>query len=501
MLASKSRVQVRSTSSPLALALTVTLCAQVLLAGPAQALSFLSAKKTQLQSPIEAKLDDDSIDATASGDSSVAEKVSLESESKSESKEAAKPPKKEEPRHGWGLRKIYSSDSDKDSKSSKSKKEVAKESDKSNEKTAGASAATDGTASLAPISLTGEKESPEQTDSGDGKQLMKLHAETMTVAPKGPLDGDGNGAGATLPSKSLKSEIGTGKGEAIDKARSVSVMPMALMNTDTEEDEKVITDLNAERAQIAELWESTLNRSQDIQFVVQKLLPSSDGNRTTTALMRMISSTLATGISAGVMLTPSPGAYMGGQMISSMIYQLNNAHEQKVNKKAQIDQGQAISLYSLVRNTAEKVTDRYRDYKFYARRIGRTQESLENLQNMIQDARQGQDAAKQIEMEYTLSKAKGDVEEAVFQARRHRQNLVDLAGAEAVAKLDQAMQDQFLAEKALEKEQEKKEQDDKQQLAEKPTKEQERKREALHKLIEGIETRDPKEGKSPSSNM
>lgn len=493
MLASKSRVQERS-ASPLALALTVTLCAQVLLVGPAQALSFLSAKKSQLQSPIEAKLDDDSIDATASGEAKVAEKASNESEAKEPAK------KKEEPRRGWGLRKVYSSDSDKDAKNSKSKKDTAKEtakdSDKGSEKTA-SDANSEGTASFAPISLTGDKESPESSDAGEGKQLMKLHAETMTVAPKGPLDGDGNGAGATLPSKSLKSEIGTGKGEAIDKARSVSVMPMALMNTDAEEDDKVVTDLNAERAQIAELWESTLNRSQDIQFVVQKLLPSSDGNRTTTALMRMISSTLATGISAGVMLTPSPGAYMGGQMISSMIYQLNNAHEQKVNKKAQIDQGQAISLYSLVRNTAEKVTDRYRDYKFYARRIGRTQESLENLQNMIQDARQGQDAAKQIEMEYTLSKAKGDVEEAVFQARRHRQNLVDLAGAEAVAKLDQAMQDQFLAEKAVEK----KEQEEKTQIAEKPTKEQEKKREALHKLIETIETKDPREAKSPSSNM
>jgi len=496
MLAYKSRVQARRSASPLALTLTVSVCAQVLLAGPAQALSFISAKKSQLQSPIEAKLDDDAIDATASGDSALAEKTAS-----TEVKEEAKP-KEKEPRRGWGFRKVYSSDSEKaektaktakdskDSKNSKSKTDIAVDSDKTSDK------AADTASSLAPISLGEDKAEAETGDAGDGKQLMKLHAETMTVAPKGPLDGDGHGAGTTLPSKSLKTEIGTGKGEMIDKARSVSVMPMALMNTDTEEDQKVITDLEAERAQIAELWESTLNRSQDIQFVVQKLLPSSDGNRTTTALMRMISSTLATGISAGVMLTPSPGAYMGGQMISSMIYQLNNAHEAKVNKKAQIDQGQAISLYTLVRNTAEKVTDRYRDYKFYARRIERAQESLTNLQNMIQDARQGQDAAKQIEMEYTLSKAKGDVEEAVFQARRHRQNLVDLAGAEAVAKLDQAMQDQFIAERAVEKS----ELENKTKLAEKPapSKEEVRKKDALFKLIDAVES---KEAKAPSTNM
>ncbi len=51
MLASKSRNMFRSASTPLALALTVSLCAQALFVGPAQALSFISAKKSQLQTP------------------------------------------------------------------------------------------------------------------------------------------------------------------------------------------------------------------------------------------------------------------------------------------------------------------------------------------------------------------------------------------------------------------------------------------------------------------
>jgi hypothetical protein len=112
---------------------------------------------------------------------------------------------------------------------------------------------------------------------------------------------------------------------------------------------------------------------------------------------------------------------------------------------------------------------------------------------MIRDARSGQDAAKQIEMEYTLSKAKGDVEEANYDARRYRQTLIDLAGGEAVNKLDQALQDQLLAEKELDK---------KTQVAEKPTtalsEEALKKREALEKLIDSVQ---PPDGKSPSSNM
>ncbi len=96
-------------------------------------------------------------------------------------------------------------------------------------------------------------------------------------------------------------------------------------------------------------------------------------------------------------------------------------------------------------------------------------------------------------MVYTLAKAKGDVEEAYYDARRYRQTLIDLAGSEAVSKLDRSWQDQFLAEKELEK---------KTQIAEKPvvepSPENVRKKEALMKLIDTVQ---PPQGKSPSTNM
>ena len=104
----------------------------------------------------------------------------------------------------------------------------------------------------------------------------------------------------------------------------------------------------------------------------------------------------------------------------------------------------------MVRNTAEKVTETYRDYKFHARRIDTAQVRALKLQTMIQDARAGQDAAKQLEMEYWVDKATADIEEAVYMARRYRHSLIDLAGTDAVCKLDQSFQDQFLAEKEIE---------------------------------------------------
>ena len=478
MLASKSRSWLRSTSTPLALALTVSLCAQALLVGPAQALSFISAKKSQLQTPMEAKLDLDSgpsADTTA-GDSQETAKTST-AEAKAEPKSEPKTESKSE------SKKVSRRDSKKDS----AKASVPATSDKAE------------APSLAPLSLTDDKEAGGNAQEGatpganDDKQYMKLHAETMGVSPKGPLDGDGNSGPTTLPSKSLKSEIGPGKGKLVDQAKNVNVMPTVLMDTDEESDQKIITDRECEKAQVSDLWEATLTRNQDIQFVVQKLMPSSDKSHATTALMRMISSTLATGISAGAMLSPSPMGYATAQMGSSMIMQTMGLMEAKNGRKAQIDQGQAISLYKMVRDTADKVTENYRDYKKYIKKADRAQVTTAELQNMIRDASAGQDAAKQIEMVYTLSKSKGDIEEAMYDARRYRQTLIDLAGGEAVNKLDQALQDQLIAEKELDK---------RTQVAEKPaaalSEEALKKRQALEKLIDSVQ---PPDGKSPSSNM
>lgn len=449
MLASKSRDWHRSVSSPLALALTVSLCAQALLSGPAQALSFISAKKSQLQTPMEAKLDDDSGPAadTASAPASSSSSSSSPDTTSGAAADVT----------ASAAEKTKSKDSKASRENSKnSKKETAKETAKKDEPV-----------SLAPLSLSdaepsdagaassqnsdeSTKNEPASAATND-KQYMKLHAETMGVAPKGPLDGDGGGAPTTLPSKSLKSEIAPGKGRLVDQASSVNLSPMALMDTDAEADQKTITDLDCERAQISDLWEATLTRSQDIQFVVQKLMPSSDKSHTTTALMRMISSTLVSGVSAAAMMSPSPMTYASTQAGSQMIMNIMGMADAKAARKAQIDQGQAITLYKMVRETADNLTEKYRDYKKYVRRIDRAQTTTAELQNMIQEARAGQDAAKQIEMEYTLAKSKGDIEEAVYDARRYRQSLIDLAGVEAVNKLDQALQDQLIAEKELDK--------------------------------------------------
>lgn len=64
---------------------------------------------------------------------------------------------------------------------------------------------------------------------------------------------------------------------------------------------------------------------------------------------------------------------------------------------------------------------------------------------MINDTRAGQDALKQIEMEYWIDRMKEEVEDAVYMARRHRQKLVDFAGNDSVSKVDKSFEEQRFA--------------------------------------------------------
>lgn len=384
MLAGKSRVSHKSRYAPMTLALTVSIFAQTIVVVPAQALSFIATKRSaQLQTPVEEKLDSaPSADSSSTASGAASEPVNLAPLSLSDEKVKdtpdAAPPKK---------------------------------------------AASDDS---------------EQSDKG----YMKLEASQNQFVPKGPIGEDGNSIAPGLPVKSMKSEISSGKNKLMDQAKQVNIMPIPLQENNEEIDKKVLTQLDADREQIAGLWEATLTQSKDIQFVVQKLMPTSDTGRTTTLMLRLLSSAALVGVSTISAVNPTPGSYMLQQGGGSMLMQVLGAVDSKQQKKAQISQTEAISLYQIVRNTADKMVDNYRDYKKSVSKLDRCLKNLQNLQTMIAEARAGQDAAKQLDMEYTLSKAQGDVEDCNDDARRHRQQLIDLAGAAAVERLDQQIADQ-----------------------------------------------------------
>ena len=224
-----------------------------------------------------------------------------------------------------------------------------------------------------------------------------------------------------------------------DQAAAVKVGPLPLLQTEGEAQQKAGAAMDAEKAQLADLWESTLTRSPDIQFIVQKLQPTSNPAHLTNVLAKMLSTAAFGGLGAMSMMSPSMGTFAAASMGSSMVQTALGMSQSKADKRAKLSQEEEIMMYNMVRTTCDKLVSFYRQYKKCSNSLNRAADDLQDLQNMVSEAKSGQDASRQLEMEYTLRKQQRDMDTVAEDLQHHRQNLLDLSGPEAVAKLDKQM--------------------------------------------------------------
>lgn len=285
---------------------------------------------------------------------------------------------------------------------------------------------------LTPVTLVTDKDnlSDSVTAGPDNKTYLKSSVSVTGFLPKGPIERSESIVNSVKDKTSVGDRI-------LKRAKQVNVLPLPLMESQDEFKKKAETVQDAERSELADLWEATLTRSPDIQFVIQKLMPN-NGNpaHASTIMCRMLSTAMFGAMSAVGMMAPNVGVYAAQSVGASMIMNVLNMQESKIAKNARLSQTEAIMLYNMVRATADRLVDCYRNYKRNMHSWTMATKDLQDLQNMVADARQGQDTAKQVEMDYTLRKAQRDVENVSEDIKRYRQGLVDLAGPDAIAKLD-----------------------------------------------------------------
>lgn len=294
--------------------------------------------------------------------------------------------------------------------------------------------------SLAPMGLNGDVQPPT-----DNNGMLQASASVSQVSATPP-------AGVTTATGKSESVVNKGLGAKVIKPKGPDVGPLALRESDEESSQKADITIDAEKRQLSELWQATIERNPDIQFVITKLQPSSDANHAMASTMKLISGALfgamnlaPLAMGGGVGQAANPMGMMGMGAGSSVIQGLFADHNEKNAKKHMISQEQATILYKIVRDTADKLVASFRDYKKELISMDRASLDLQDLQSMVAEARGGQDAAKQVEMEYTLRKARREIEKEMENVRRHRQELADLAGGDAVAKLDKEMEEVKLA--------------------------------------------------------
>jgi hypothetical protein len=292
---------------------------------------------------------------------------------------------------------------------------------------------------LKPLTLGGDSASNDSSTASDG--VLKSTVRETVVAPHEANEQVLEEA-SVAPANS-GGKIKHGKHSKVAKSvaeqgKDVSVGPLPLLTSDND-DKKAAEFINtAEKEQISDLWESTLARSPDVQFVIQKLQPTSNQAHMNTVLTRLLGVAMYGAMSAGMMAMPNAG--MGGYALmtggSSAISGVMGITQRNQDKKAKLSQEEQMIMLGIVRTTADKLVASYRDYKKFFVSLSRASNDLQDLQAMAAEARGGQDAAKQLEMDYTLRKAQRDIDQISDDVRRNRSNLIDLAGGEAITKLD-----------------------------------------------------------------
>jgi hypothetical protein len=293
---------------------------------------------------------------------------------------------------------------------------------------------------LPPLTLTGDDSgTPAKAQSGEseggnaGDKVYKLEGSKNEFVPKGPAGEDSPGLSSesvVAPKQAKPADKKKGKGKdtvvtndnVMDISKKVNATPLPLQNTPAEMIQKADQLENGEQKQIAQLWEATLQRSPDIQFVVQKLVPSSDPNHTSTVMMRLMTSALYAGVGAFGTVMPGQSTYAMQNGAAQVLGQISGVVEGKNAKKAVLNQ--AEHTVAIQRATAD----------------------FEDLKAMAAES-----TARPLETEYTLRKQKRDIDSLADDVHRFRQNLIDLAGSEAVDKLDQdiARELQVLGESSI----------------------------------------------------
>lgn len=306
---------------------------------------------------------------------------------------------------------------------------------------------------LSPLKLSDESASKTESKSDESQatdpKAIKLRADKSGFAAKSPIGGDENSVPETLSikadGKGDKNSDAKGKNTPktlSETAREVSAMPMALMSTEDETRKKVEMMAQGDSKQLADLWDACLNRNQDIQFVVAKLVPSSDRSHVATVMTRTLTGLLYGALGSMQMIAPSPGMYAGQQFALSAIQQIMGTVDSKQAKKMQLNQAELIMLYNMVRQTADKLSDAFRLYKDSSKDLNDSITSFEEIRNMIRDTNTPQAASSQLMVHIAVKTTESNISQKTSAVNRYRQTLVDLAGPEAVAKLDKQLQDE-----------------------------------------------------------
>ena len=195
-----------------------------------------------------------------------------------------------------------------------------------------------------------------------------------------------------------------------------------------------------EQEQLLNLWKATIERNKTIQFIIQKLSPANSPQQANSLLSRTLGAAIFLPFYALQALTNNAGAYYGSQVGGRVLGSVIEGKMKKNQTEIQLSQTEAIILFMLTDEVAERLRQRYHAYKkLMVERVLATNE-LEEAKKDNLTAQDSGSAPAQVLADIQRRSIEREIRRLDAQLRSQKNSLIELAGPVAVGDLDKQLQ-------------------------------------------------------------
>ncbi len=195
-----------------------------------------------------------------------------------------------------------------------------------------------------------------------------------------------------------------------------------------------------EQEQLLNLWKATIERNKTIQFIVQKLSPANSPQEGNSLLSKTLGAAIFLPFYALQAFTNNAGAYYGSQVGGRVLGSVIEGKMQKNQAQIQLSQTEAIILFMMIDEVAERLRQRYHSYKkIMVERALATNELEESKKDNLNAQDSGSTSA-QILADIQRRSMEREIRRLDAELRSQRNTLVELSGPIAVSDLDKQLQ-------------------------------------------------------------
>lgn len=209
----------------------------------------------------------------------------------------------------------------------------------------------------------------------------------------------------------------------------------------TEPEQKAIDEFFSrnEQEQLLNLWKATIERNKTIQFIVQKLTPAESTQQANSILSKTLGAAIFLPFYTLQALSDNAGFFYGSQVGGRVLGSVLEGKMKKSHAEIQLSQTEAIILFMMIDEVAERLRQRYHAFKGLMVERALATSELEEAKKDSLDAHDTDSQGAKVVSDIQRRSIEREIRRIDAQVRSHRNALVELAGPQAVGELDQQL--------------------------------------------------------------